>query len=162
MRDQCRLSETIRRVRHGTRPACVRCWSLGLEIAEAGVADGRHFLEIEVTPNRPDWLSHYGIAREIAAKVPGARLSRSGLAAHPAGQKNGGLCGRHRGCGRLPALQRLHRPRGEGACIQTPAADSYFPLRSAADQQPRRFIQPGDADLRSTAAHFRSPAADGK
>ncbi len=24
-------------------------------------------LDIEVTPNRPDWLSHYGVAREIAA-----------------------------------------------------------------------------------------------
>ncbi len=26
-----------------------------------------HVLEIEVTPNRPDWLSHLGVAREVAA-----------------------------------------------------------------------------------------------
>ncbi len=30
-------------------------------------------LDVEVTPNRPDWLSHYGVAREIAA-ITGAVL----------------------------------------------------------------------------------------
>jgi phenylalanyl-tRNA synthetase beta chain len=41
---------------------------IGLEVAETLRLDGQTVLEIEITPNRPDWLSHYGIAREIAAK----------------------------------------------------------------------------------------------
>ncbi|MBN2399033.1 MAG: phenylalanine--tRNA ligase subunit beta [Candidatus Aminicenantes bacterium] len=42
--------------------------SIGLETAETLQVDGQTVLEIEITPNRPDWLSHYGVAREIAAK----------------------------------------------------------------------------------------------
>lgn len=34
-----------------------------------GVRD--HVIEIEVTPNRPDWLSHFGVARELAAHYGG-------------------------------------------------------------------------------------------
>lgn len=41
---------------------------IGLEVSETLSLDGQTILEIEITPNRPDWLSHYGIAREIAAK----------------------------------------------------------------------------------------------
>jgi phenylalanyl-tRNA synthetase beta chain len=47
---------------------------IGLETAETLQVDGQTVLEIEITPNRPDWLSHYGIAREIAAKDAGARF----------------------------------------------------------------------------------------
>jgi phenylalanyl-tRNA synthetase beta chain len=42
---------------------------IGLETAETLFVDGQTVLELETTPNRPDWLSHYGIAREIAAKL---------------------------------------------------------------------------------------------
>jgi phenylalanyl-tRNA synthetase beta chain len=41
---------------------------IGLETAETLAFENETVLEIETTPNRPDWLSHYGIAREIAAK----------------------------------------------------------------------------------------------
>lgn len=41
---------------------------IGLETAETLEVDGQTVLDLETTPNRPDWLSHYGIAREIAAK----------------------------------------------------------------------------------------------
>jgi len=41
---------------------------IGLEVAESQVIEGQTVFEIEITPNRPDWLSHYGVAREIAAK----------------------------------------------------------------------------------------------
>jgi phenylalanyl-tRNA synthetase beta chain len=42
-------------------------------------------LDIEVTPNRPDWLSHFGVAREVAA-IYGTKASmpRSGAASKPA------------------------------------------------------------------------------
>lgn len=41
----------------------------GLEVKKIEpTADGKDtFFEIEITPNRPDWLSHLGVAREIAA-----------------------------------------------------------------------------------------------
>lgn len=37
-----------------------------------GVRD--HVIEIEVTPNRPDWLSHVGVARELAAHYGGRMI----------------------------------------------------------------------------------------
>jgi len=40
---------------------------IGLETAETLEVEGQTVLDIETTPNRPDWLSHYGIARDIAA-----------------------------------------------------------------------------------------------
>jgi phenylalanyl-tRNA synthetase beta chain len=41
---------------------------IGLETAETQSIGGETVLDLETTPNRPDWLSHYGIAREIAVK----------------------------------------------------------------------------------------------
>ena len=54
---------------------------IGLETAETLQVDGQTVLEIEITPNRPDWLSHYGVAREIAAKDPQIRFLPMPLAA---------------------------------------------------------------------------------
>ncbi|MCU0286383.1 MAG: phenylalanine--tRNA ligase subunit beta [Acidobacteria bacterium] len=48
---------------------------IGMEVDEVGEYNGIPVFEIEITPNRPDWLSHYGIAREIYAKYPGLKLS---------------------------------------------------------------------------------------
>jgi len=42
--------------------------SIGIEVDEMIVMNGKDIFEVEITPNRPDWLSHYGIAREINAK----------------------------------------------------------------------------------------------
>ena len=39
----------------------------GLEVEGIEEVDGDTVLEIGVTPNRPDWLSHVGVAREVAA-----------------------------------------------------------------------------------------------
>ncbi|MGH9452478.1 MAG: phenylalanine--tRNA ligase subunit beta [Terriglobia bacterium] len=41
--------------------------SLGLGVESVTAVDGDHLLEVEVTTNRPDCLSHDGIARELAA-----------------------------------------------------------------------------------------------
>ena len=40
---------------------------IGLLVESMAEIHGTHVLEIEVTSNRPDCLSHIGIAREIAA-----------------------------------------------------------------------------------------------
>ncbi|OGX38957.1 MAG: phenylalanine--tRNA ligase subunit beta [Omnitrophica WOR_2 bacterium RIFCSPHIGHO2_02_FULL_68_15] len=45
----------------------------GLEITDRRVVGDDVLLECEVTPNRPDWLSHIGVARELAA-LSGAPL----------------------------------------------------------------------------------------
>jgi len=54
---------------------------LGLETAETLAVAGGTVLDLETTPNRPDWLSHYGIAREIAAKDPRLRFTPLDLSA---------------------------------------------------------------------------------
>lgn len=48
--------------------------SIGMEVEELIDYNGTPVFEIEITPNRPDWLSHYGIAREIYAKQPQLKL----------------------------------------------------------------------------------------
>ncbi|MCK4888835.1 MAG: phenylalanine--tRNA ligase subunit beta, partial [Candidatus Aminicenantes bacterium] len=48
--------------------------SIGIEVNEMIEINGRDVFEVEITPNRPDWLSHYGIAREIHAKNPSLSL----------------------------------------------------------------------------------------
>ncbi|MBN2346761.1 MAG: phenylalanine--tRNA ligase subunit beta, partial [Candidatus Aminicenantes bacterium] len=97
---------------------------IGLETAETLQVDGQTVLDLETTPNRPDWLSHTGIAREIAAKdetlhlqdidvvdvdlLPGGR----GFAIHV---EDPGDCRRYSGCivrdvtvkDSEPAVQRL-------------------------------------------------------
>jgi len=54
---------------------------IGLETAETQQIGGETVLDIETTPNRPDWLSHYGIAREIAAKDSRLRFAPMELSA---------------------------------------------------------------------------------
>ncbi len=44
--------------------------SIGIEVDEMIEMNGIDVFEVEITPNRPDWLSHYGIAREIHSKNP--------------------------------------------------------------------------------------------
>lgn len=46
----------------------------GLEVSGRRVVGDDVLFECEVTPNRPDWLSHVGVARELAA-LTGARLT---------------------------------------------------------------------------------------
>lgn len=49
--------------------------SIGIEVDEMMEHNGDDVFEVEITPNRPDWLSHYGIAREIYARRPELTLS---------------------------------------------------------------------------------------
>jgi phenylalanyl-tRNA synthetase beta chain len=54
---------------------------VGLETEETLEVEGQTVLDLETTPNRPDWLSHYGIAREIAAKDGHSRFTPMDLSA---------------------------------------------------------------------------------
>lgn len=48
--------------------------TMGFEIEEIVNQNGIDVIEVEITPNRPDWLSHYGIARDMFAKNPELKL----------------------------------------------------------------------------------------
>ncbi len=48
--------------------------TMGFEIEEIVNHNGIDVIEVEITPNRPDWLSHYGIARDMYAKNPELKL----------------------------------------------------------------------------------------
>ena len=41
---------------------------LGLTVDSVSTEDGETILDLDVTTNRPDCLSHYGVARELAAR----------------------------------------------------------------------------------------------
>jgi len=49
--------------------------SIGIEVSELIDYDGKDILDVEITPNRPDWLSHYGIARDIHSKLSEIKFS---------------------------------------------------------------------------------------
>ena len=57
----------------------------GLPVESIKEKNGDHVLELEVTANRPDWLSYIGVAREIAA-ISGEKL-KIPLARHCEGAK---------------------------------------------------------------------------
>ena len=59
----------------------------GLAVESIEKAAGDTILEIEVTSNRPDWLSYIGVAREVAA-VTGAKLRHCEAAKRPKQSKD--------------------------------------------------------------------------
>jgi phenylalanyl-tRNA synthetase beta chain len=59
---------------------------LGLAVDSVTTEDGETVFEIDVTTNRPDCLSHYGVARELAARHGGLAVSFPGS---PAGKLRG-------------------------------------------------------------------------
>ena len=64
-------------------------------------------LELEITPNRPDCLGVYGVAREVHAAT-GAPLAPAAVGedGHPAGDAIPGRRGRRRRTRPVPALHR--------------------------------------------------------
>ena len=80
---------------------------VGMEVEELSEHNGTPVFEIEITPNRPDWLSHYGIAREIYAKQPGLKLAppelyefekEGGREGFSLSIEDSGDCGRYSSC----------------------------------------------------------------
>ena len=79
----------------------------GLAVESIEKAAGDTILEIEVTSNRPDWLSYIGVAREVAA-VTGAKLRHCEAAKRPKqSKKDCAAC-----CERSEAI-RLRPPRND-------------------------------------------------
>ena len=121
---------------------------------------GEEILEIEVTRNRPDCLSVYGIAREVAAlfaaqlrRAPGrrARADRRGDAGH-----------RDRGLRGLPALHRPALPRRPHRPVAAVAQGADHGGRDAPDLERRRRDELRDARRREPAARVRLRHARGR
>src|SRR5213593_4192131 len=108
-----------------------------------GIADT--VLEAEVTPNRGDWLSILGVAREVAA-VTGARLRRARGAGARAGRRP------------LPALLRACRPRRRHRARAPLGAAPPPARRHAGPQRGGRRDQLRDARARPAAARLRPRA----
>ncbi|HJW73375.1 MAG TPA: phenylalanine--tRNA ligase subunit beta [Geothrix sp.] len=53
----------------GTRPLCELLASLGFPVDGVASRDGMEILDVDITANRGDAMSHRGLAREIAAKL---------------------------------------------------------------------------------------------
>ena len=114
-------------------------------------------LELELTSNRPDCFSIYGIAREVAA----AARRGAGAAAHrrPGGvrRRSGGRGhrGRDRRPGPLPAVRRHRHPRRHHRRLAGVAQGAPHARRHAPHQQRRRRHQLRDARLGPAAARVR-------
>ncbi|MBP7215678.1 MAG: phenylalanine--tRNA ligase subunit beta [Candidatus Omnitrophica bacterium] len=71
-------------IRIAPRELAEKLTMAGLEVVSLEEAEGDVIFEIEITSNRPDWLSVVGIAREVAAvtgktikRSPGRKVTRS-------------------------------------------------------------------------------------
>ncbi len=63
---------------------------VGLEVKAIEESAAGVVFEVEITPNRPDWLSIFGVAREVAA-VTGQKLKESGKWKVESGEKTNPL-----------------------------------------------------------------------
>ena len=112
-------------------------------------------LELEITPNRPDCLGVYGVARELHAAT-GAPLSEEPWTRDPG--SFGELAGAEVQVAVPRPLPPLHRARirGRQARALAAVAESAPDRRRAAhDQQRRRHHQLRDAAHRAAAARLR-------
>jgi len=81
--------------------------SIGMETSEIIDFNGKDVFEIEITPNRPDWLSHFGVARDMHSRLPELIFSPLSVADRQFNFKNEDFiiniedqqdCGRYTGC----------------------------------------------------------------
>ena len=107
---------------------------------------GDTVLDLEITPNRPDLLSHYGIAREVAASPEALRRRRSKCRA---------------GSGAEGAQKRLVYPAESMACGRAEPGVAVRRLEAVGcvDQQHRGRDQFRDADSAAAARVRRGKLA---
>ena len=118
-------------------------------------------LELEITPNRPDCLAVYGVAREVHAAT--GRRSEAAPAGRAArGRRDPGLLDPRGGQRAVPALHRRAlrgRAAGRVAAVAEGAADGGG---AAPDLQRRRHHQLRDAARRPAAARVRRRPGRGR
>ena len=110
-------------------------------------------LDLEITGNRPDLLSVYGVAREIAALFRLDLAPPPGRDPEPVGDEPVDVD--DRGLRRLPALHRTAPSRRAHRALAAVAPRSSRCRGDAADLQRRRRDQLRDARARQPAARVR-------
>ena len=119
-------------------------------------------LLVESTGNRPDLLSIYGLAREVAALYELELAPLRGVRHRDTARRDGGRHGR--GLRRLPALHRPRLPGRRRRPVAGLAASAAGERRHAADLERRRRDQLRDArrsGTRCTRSTWRSSPAAG-
>ena len=103
-------------------------------------------LELEITPNRPDCLGVYGVAREVHAAT-GAPLAPApwSRGPHPAGDAIPGFSVEVRDARPVPALHRAAVRGRDARAVAAVAEGAADGRRPAADQQRRRHHELRDA-----------------
>ncbi len=131
-------------------------WTIGAPLQDY-LPVSEAVLELELTSNRPDCFSIYGIAREVAA-ASGAKLAPPPTAG-PAvlGGAPAERVDRRRGRRRrpLPAVRRARDPRHEGRRLAALAQGASHARGHAPDQQHRRRHELRDARLGAAPARLR-------
>ena len=112
-------------------------------------------LELEITPNRPDCLSVYGVAREVHA-ITDAPLAPPPWSEDPGSAgRRGRRRGRRRGPGPVPALHRAAVRGRDDRPVAGVAEGAPVGRGPAPDQQRRRHHQLRDAADGPAAARVR-------
>ena len=118
-------------------------------------------LDIEVEPNRPDFLSILGVAREVAAATGvSVAAGRAHRRRRRRGRRIGGV-GADRRARRLPAIPGPRDPRRDAPGHAAVGAGTPDRLRDAPDRRGRRRDELRDARARPAAARLRSRGARG-
>ncbi len=130
-------------------------WPVGAPLADY-LPVAEPVLEIEVTPNRPDCLSIYGMAREVAAAA-GLPLAPPPVDEPPTGGAPADAVDRRRDRRPRPvrALRRARHARRHGRRLAGLAQGAAHPRRHAPHQQRGRRHQLRAAGRRRTAARLR-------
>ncbi len=110
-------------------------------------------LEVETTPNRPDLLSVYGLAREVAALFDGELADWPGTEPERAGDEEIDI--RLDDLEGLPALHRAALPRRRDRAVAAVASGAPPPERDAPDLERRRRDELRHAGAREPAARLR-------
>ena len=113
-------------------------------------------LELEITPNRPDCLGVYGVAREVHAAT-GAPLGPPPWADDPGTTATAAARhrGRRRGARPVPAVHRARLRGRHDRAVAAVAEGAAHGRRPAPDQQRRRHHELRDAADRPSAARVR-------
>ncbi len=122
---------------------------IGAPIADLFPADT--ILDVEITPNRGDLLSHFGLAREIAA-LTGKKLKSTPREAKIAIKKIGRD---HRRNARMSIFFRAQDRQCQSRSESALAAREDRERRHSLHQQHRRHLEFRDARARPTDARFR-------
>ncbi len=132
-----------------------RLTMVGLAIDAVEEHDSDSVLDVEVPSNRPDCLSHVGIAREVAVIEKKEVHLPQVKAFKTEGRASGTNLSRNKGRGSLPALRCASRARGEDRSVSRVAGETSRDDRPKTHQQRRGHHQLRPPRVGPTVARVR-------